>query len=53
MTYARKLGGGEKAHGNCLLTSSIKADSLFNWEEDEEFGRIDPVNEPLLKLDIK
>ena len=43
----------EKSIRNSQLTSSIKGDSLFNWEKDEPFGRIDPVNGPLLKPDLK
>lgn len=29
------------------MTSSMKADSLANWEDEEELGRSEPLNIPL------
>lgn len=34
-------------------TSSITGESLFNWDDEEEFAILDPVREPLPKLVMK
>jgi hypothetical protein len=34
-------------------TSSIKGDSLANWDEDEELNILDPFKEALPKPDTK
>lgn len=46
------LGVG-KGTQKLLRTSSIKEVSLLSCEIDAELGRIDPVNDPLFKLDTK
>lgn len=40
-------------NGDRCDTSSISGDSLANWEEDDELGSTDPVNEPLAKPVMK